>query len=295
MKKIYRFLLITVLFLVICSCRELPSKRISELVIEWNDKKIVYPDQMYFTVFGQDTVIQNSISSNKYSIITYADSIGCMSCKLQLRKWKAFISEIDSLAKFSVPVYFFLHPKNLDEMFLVLKREQFDYPVCIDVNDSLNILNHFPEEMQFQTFLLDQNNRVIAIGNPVHNFKIRELYLKIISGNDDSTLILDEKLQTDIRVEQESIDMGTFDWHEEQVVYFVLFNMGKECLVIDDVTTSCGCTTVEYSKEPIRPGRKTSLKVKYKSDHPEYFNKTITVYCNATNSPLRFEISGNAK
>ena len=36
--------------------------------------------------------------------------------------------------------------------------------------------------MNFQTFLLDRNNRVIAIGNPIYNPKVKELYLKIIKG-----------------------------------------------------------------------------------------------------------------
>lgn len=106
---------------------------------------------------------------------------------------------------------------------------------------------------------------------------------------------MDEKLQTDIRFEQESVDMGTFDWEQEQVVYFVLLNTGKEYLVINDVTTSCGCITVEYPQEPIRPGRKINLKVKYKADYPEHFNKTLRVHCNAKSSPFQLKISGNAK
>ncbi|MCS3168053.1 DUF1573 domain-containing protein [Bacteroides fragilis] len=35
--------------------------------------------------------------------------------------------------------------------------------------------------------------------------------------------------------------------------------------------------------------------VTYKADHPEHFNKTITVYCNSSVSPLRLKIMGNAK
>ena len=38
--------------------------------------------------------------------------------------------------------------------------------------------------MAFQTFLLDKDNKVLAMGNPILNPKIKELYLKIIRGND---------------------------------------------------------------------------------------------------------------
>lgn len=36
--------------------------------------------------------------------------------------------------------------------------------------------------MNFHTFLLDKDNKVLAIGNPIHNPKVKELYLKIIQG-----------------------------------------------------------------------------------------------------------------
>lgn len=35
----------------------------------------------------------------------------------------------------------------------------------------------------YQTFLLDAGNKVVAIGNPIHNDRIKKLYLDIISGN----------------------------------------------------------------------------------------------------------------
>ncbi|MEL5893774.1 DUF1573 domain-containing protein [Bacteroides sp. GD17] len=72
-------------------------------------------------------------------------------------------------------------------------------------------------------------------------------------------------------------------------------NIGNKPLVIEDMNTSCGCTAVEYSKEPALPGKEIALNVTYKADHPEHFNKTITVYCNADTSPIVLKISGNAK
>ena len=56
--------------------------------------------------------------------------------------------------------------------------------MCVDVDNRFNKLNNFPADMTFQTFLLDKNNKVVAIGNPIHNLKVRELYLKIIQGGD---------------------------------------------------------------------------------------------------------------
>lgn len=102
---------------------------------------------MHFTVLGADT---NFLFKSEYRIITYVDSAGCTSCKLKLEWWKKFISQLDTIG--NLPVLFFLHPKNRKELNYILKRDNFNYPVCIDENDSLNKLNHFPSDLMFQTF-----------------------------------------------------------------------------------------------------------------------------------------------
>jgi hypothetical protein len=176
----------------------------------------------------------------------------------------------------------------------LLKQYDFEYPVCIDLKDSLNALNHFPPNESFHTFLLDRTNKVVAIGNPILNPQIKELYLKIISG-EDTISIAKTQVQTNLQVDKEMIDFGTFPWQQEQVAEFTITNTGKEPLVLIDVTTSCGCTSVDFPKAPIPAGEKAVMKVTYKADQPEYFNKTITVYCNATGSPFQLKVRGNAK
>ena len=74
--------------------------------------------------------------------------------------------------------------------------------------------------MNFQTFLLDRNNRVIAIGNPIYNPKVKELYLKIIKGEkierrDESIVI-----KTEVDASNISVSLGRFDWQEEQKATF---------------------------------------------------------------------------
>ena len=52
---------------------------------------------------------------------------------------------------------------------------------------------------------------------------------------------------------------------------------------------------MDYSKELVQPGNETVLNVTYKAEHPEYFDKTITVYCNVETSPIVLRITGNAE
>ena len=94
------------------------------------------------------------------------DSAGCTSCKLQPQMWKKFISMLYSGNGEEIPVLFFMHPKNREELIALLENSYFNHPVCIDEDDAFNRLNHFPSDMSFQTFLLDKDNKVVVIGNP---------------------------------------------------------------------------------------------------------------------------------
>lgn len=285
-----RFLLSLLLIVGFVSCEKSGKEKFDDLVKEWNGKQILYPSAIHFTALGTDTVY--SLES-KYKIITYVDSVGCTSCKLRLPQWKDFICQLDSIG--DVPVGFFLYPKNRKELIYTLKLNNFSYPVCIDEKDSLNKLNHFPSDMMFQTFLLDKDNKVLAIGTPIHNPHIKELYLKIIQGEQIGKEDKSKQIKTRVDVDKTSVSMGNFGWQEEQKAVFALKNTGDNLLVIQDVTTSCGCTTVAYSREPVQPGGEATLKVAYKAEHPGYFKKTITVHCNAEPSPVKLTITGNAE
>ena len=149
--------------------------------------------------------------------------------------------------------------------------------------------------MMFQTFLLDKDNKVVAIGNPIHNSKVKELYLKTIQGEKVEQDKGTEVMKTKINIDKISISLGHFDWQKEQKATFTLKNTGNKPLVVQDVNTSCGCTSVSYSKEPVQPSGELKLEVTYKAKHPEHFNKTITVYCNMESSPLVLKIMGDAE
>ena len=277
--------------LLVSSCEESEKERLSRLVNEWEGKEILFPTHSTFTIQGKDTV-DFQFQNAEYKVVTYVDSVGCTGCKLQLPRWKELMTEVDSLTGGRVSFLFYFHPKDLKELRFLTRREGFTYPVCFDEKDDFNCLNHFPSESMFQTFLLDKENRVIALGNPIQNPKVKELYLNLIKGNG----ITESKgTLTEVSIDKTVIDFGSFPKEAKQERSFVLTNTGKELLVIQDITTSCGCTKVEYSKEPVRPGSKLELKVIYEAEQSERFNKTVTVYCNSKNSPIHLKVKGNAK
>lgn len=287
------YLLITIVFLI--SCKESEQDRIARLVNVWIGKTIQYPNNMYLTSYTNDSVVtQFAKKQSKYTILSYVDTIGCTSCRLHLPRWKELIGYLDSVYPNKVNCLMVFYPKDKKRMIKYLRNDKFEHYVCIDEMDSLNKINNFLHEEHFCTFLLNEDNRIIAIGNPVLNPQIRDIYLNIISGKVVEPQFVNRPL-TVVSLLEDKKDLGRFSWHEEKETEFVLSNAGKSPLIISDMITSCGCIIVEYSKKPVQAGEDLILKIKYKADHPEYFDKTITIYCNAENSPLRLRITGNAK
>ena len=276
---------------MLASCEESREEAMLRLVNEWNGKEIKFPSRSVFTIQGKDTV-DFEFGNADYKVVTYIDSVGCTSCKLQLPRWKKLVAEVDSLTDGRVPFLFYFHPKDMKELRYLTRRDDFTYPVCFDEKDELNRLNQFPTDMTFQTFLLDKDNKVVAMGNPVLNPKIKDLYLGVIKGEKETGQVVNS---TSMSVNQTVLDFGSFPQSEKQEKSFVLTNIGGGLLVIQDIITSCGCIKVEYSKEPVRPGGTLDVKVIYEAEQAEHFNKTVTVYCNTKDSPLRLAVKGNAE
>lgn len=288
-----RNILLSVLCLCCFSCQNNKKNELTGYMNEWMEKVILFPSSSSFWINGCEEI--HKVQNSTYSIVSYIDSIGCTSCKLNYAKWDQFCQELHI---WDVPVYLYIHPnqqKQTTEIRTYLYRHKQSFWACIDLQDSLNVLNHFPSETAFQTFLLDKDNKVVAIGNPIHNPKVKELYLKIIKGETIGQENTSKQIMTKAVVDKSFIQMGSFDWQEEQKAAFTLKNTGNKVLVIQDIVTSCGCTTVSYSKEPVQPGKEVTLEVAYKAEHPGYFDKTVTVYCNAEGSPLKLRINGNAQ
>jgi hypothetical protein len=96
-----------------------------------------------------------------------------------------------------------------------------------------------------------------------------------------------------IKFEFVEYDYGTIYQGDDGTCEFVFKNTGKNPLVLSNVRPSCGCTVPKWSKEPIRGGDESSIEVKYNTRRAGSFSKSITVYSNATNSPIVLKIKGN--
>ncbi|WP_407404790.1 DUF1573 domain-containing protein [Chryseobacterium sp.] len=76
--------------------------------------------------------------------------------------------------------------------------------------------------------------------------------------------------------------------------FFTVTNTGDKPLILSNVKPSCGCTTPEWSQDPILPKKSAKIKVGYNTATPGAFNKLIEVFSNdPVNSRSVIYIKGN--
>lgn len=91
-------------------------------------------------------------------------------------------------------------------------------------------------------------------------------------------------------------DFGTIQEKDGDVTAkFEFTNAGDSPLLITRATATCGCTTPEHPKKPLRPGEKGEIIVTYHAKgRPGPFDKSIMVYSNdAKNEKVLLTITGN--
>ena len=87
----------------------------------------------------------------------------------------------------------------------------------------------------------------------------------------------------EITFDENTFDFGVVKEESNSVSHVFSFtNTGNEPLVLSSVKASCGCTTPQWSREPVAPGGKGTILVKYSTaGRPGAFTKTVTVSSNA--------------
>lgn len=88
--------------------------------------------------------------------------------------------------------------------------------------------------------------------------------------------VSDTKPET-IQLKESSFDFGRIPQGKPVTHIFKVTNTGPTPLVLEDVQASCGCTTPEWSKEPIAPGATTEIKVGYNAATEGPFEKSISI------------------
>ncbi len=136
-------------------------KKTSEVINTWVGKKLYLPD----------TLIHSPKKNFHLTVSSFIDG-NCGVCIDDLNKWKIFVNEIKD-----VNYAFYVNALDYDGFLNYAKKEvDFPLPLINDVNNSFYEKNGLSSNKLFQTFLLDENDKVLIVGNPLYSEKLTKLY-----------------------------------------------------------------------------------------------------------------------
>jgi len=92
---------------------------------------------------------------------------------------------------------------------------------------------------------------------------------------------------TNIALSESQFDFGKIKKGEQKEHVYEVTNTGENPLIISQVKPACGCTVPDYTKEPILPGQKGKITLKFDSSSFDgLVNKQAEVYANVEKAPI---------
>jgi hypothetical protein len=86
--------------------------------------------------------------------------------------------------------------------------------------------------------------------------------------------------QNALQFKEEAYDFGKVPQGKPVYHFFEIKNNSSKPVVLNDVHASCGCTTPEWSKDPIAPGATAKIKIGFNAAAEGSFEKFISVQYN---------------
>lgn len=180
MRKIW--LLVLIVTLIGCSYNKKKTlKKELEMLYSSTIELVVDSLFNYSYNYPDSVLFDNSYKT----LVVYYDSLTCGICETRkLSSWQSFLLSIDTLECYMPFNVFFIFTPPMNQstpLKIMLKNVDIDYPVIIDEKRFFSNNNkHIPQNPLMHTFLLDENCRVLLVGDILYNTNVRNLFLNKI-------------------------------------------------------------------------------------------------------------------
>lgn len=169
-----------VLFLLLCllivGCTNGALSR--EDYLKLKNSKIVFPKNM-----EQFSNIKVAKLPTAYKMLVFRDSLACTPCYVKsLDEWKTFVSAFRSNR---LSLIFVLVPKQEEYLSVrsVLRARRYNWTILVDKENAFEKTNpQMPKDGIYHCVLLDKNNKVVIIGNPLKNKKVFNMMIDLVNG-----------------------------------------------------------------------------------------------------------------
>ena len=94
-------------------------------------------------------------------------------------------------------------------------------------------------------------------------------------------IILTVTAQPRLTSNKSFFNFGQVEWKHPVVADYIITNTGDKPLVMSNVTVSCDCTEVNWTKTPIAPGATGTISVTFDAKMLGRFEKSVGIYSNS--------------
>ena len=163
-------LLMILFLLIINSCSDSTNSAIKKLY----GKEIVFNNQMKQVL--KDTIQDINISDIPIKIVLNAEPRLCNSCFANY--YKVISHYIQTIGNDSVKCIFIINDVHKEVLRTIMKEQEYKSIIVLLDNEKHYLSNNSLEKYHnmLTCFLLDKNNRVVLVGDPLRSSRIRELY-----------------------------------------------------------------------------------------------------------------------
>lgn len=267
------------LILVAASCSS-GKTDYESAILEWTGREIVFPDSMRLA--GGEVFVKEP---SDFTIVAYYDSVGCTGCRMKLPYWNEFMNSIDSVNEgYDIQLILIINADNDAKISELINKSGYKHTLLIDEKDIFNKVNGLAVDYNLRTFLLDSDDRILAIGNPVDNAPLGKVYSDIIGNK----MLEDDRHSP----KRHTHDFGPVERDQTVTHEFLLTNGEDDTLRIRRVATSCECTDARVSADVIPPHSSYKVSVSFRDTVAGEFFRTVRVYFKNKTPEVQFELSG---
>jgi len=122
---------------------------------------------------------------------------------------------------------------------------------------------------------------------------MKKLFLSLTALTFSAMLFAQKTVADVAKFEAETINQGYLKQNEPKEVKFIVTNISKEPLIIEQANPTCGCTMGDYTKSPIAPGATGFISAKFNAANAGHFTKNLTVKFAGVDEMKSITITGD--
>ena len=146
---------------------------------------------------------------------------------------------------------------------------------------ALTLLSCKKDQTADQLVIQEDNSAQIAAPMPV-------------DSNAEMIKEAQSKPLTNLVLSEAHFEFGKMKKGDQKEHIYEVTNTGENPLIISQVKPGCGCTVPDYTKEPILPGKKGKITLKFDSSSFDgLVNKQAEVYANVEKAPIIITFSAD--